>query len=272
LAEYQLEAFSKSTKPGMWSHIDKDTLIKDVTARLKTPEGVYQGRLDYCGPAATTYLLVGRRPLRYVNLVRSLYETGTYSAVDNNYVASAALRGCNVPTGQGITNVADWLVMATISDARAANSSERISADADGNPIVDGQSDLRGTRPLDHKVWMKDIVGYNYVDFDTSYFWGEETILSKADTATKRGGAAMLGIKKPFFEDGAFPDFFWDQFLTQPSHTIAYVGDLNIGGGDWYDWDSATFKFRYWTWGEIREKSINEGRLEDSLIQGVIGE
>jgi hypothetical protein len=95
--------------------------------------------------------------------------------------------------------------------------------------------------------------------------------LSKADEASKRGGAAMLGVNSDFFEGEADPQLFWDEFAWGATHTIAYVGNLSVSDGDFYDWDSGNFKFKYWTWGSVRDKSISEGRLEDSLFHGTVG-
>jgi hypothetical protein len=112
--------------------------------------------------------------------------------------------------------------------------------------------------------WVKDILGYNYVDDDSSYLWGEETILEKAQTSVENGGVALLGIDAYRFDTS--PNWHW-----APNHYIAFVGNFEVTNGAWYDW-SASYSFKYWSWAVTFDKTIGEARLEDSLFGATFGE
>ena len=117
----------------------------------------------------------------------------------------------------------------------------------------------------------KDILGNNYVDDDSSLFWGEETIMEKAQDYATHGGLAAIAVENSYFADGVDPDWL-NNFFDFANHYIAYVGDLDISSGDFYWWDSGSIKVHYWNHRKDVAKTLDEERLEDSVFGGTYAE
>jgi hypothetical protein len=292
-----MQRFAESTKPGVWPTLNKDQLVADMRDRLSltgstpgyTPgyTRVDQGDLGYCGPAATTYWLIKNRPLRYVIFAREVFENGVYYGPLNDYVASDDLRSCKMPTPSGIENQADWLVMSTLSDnfaygdrqftvelrTRAPKpafsfevglSDERIHPDVDGYPrSARFKAQLKDTGNKEMFYWFKDVLGYNYVDDESTFLWGEDELLHSADKVVKNGGAAVFGVDNEFWNDGTDTGY-------GPNHYVAFLGDLEATYGDWYEWNADNYKFRYWNWAKELTNELDEPTMEAAVFGGTL--
>jgi hypothetical protein len=305
LADYHLDKFRNAPEAGVWSKIEKEKLIQSMSQRLADAAqeattlerfseddqvsvgGPDQGSLNYCGPAAVTYLLAKNRPLRYTIFAREMFTKGRFKGAQRTYQASEALRSAkvatklplvNIPKGPGAQdydvrrNEADWLIMSSISDGLRHD----INVDDDDEPFVwDGDKKdykLAGTGNDSMYLWMQDILGYPYVSDDSSVFWGEHGILKAADAAYSRGGAAAFGVESGIFFEGDFPSGFDDVF-TVPNHYIAYAGGRSLSPGNWNALDDdRTVKLNVWSWGRFYRKTLSETRFEDSFMGATIAE
>jgi hypothetical protein len=296
LAEYQLEKFRESTAPGVWTEVDKVDLIAQMEERLRPrtlrdrvtewpgASLVSQEELGYCGPAAATFWLINNRPLRYVQFVRDVFEKGSFKGAEHTYTASEELRRCNVPgermerkerDGNGdplspeveVTSaVADWLVMATLSD-KFATVEERIYCDASNEPRTQSlPNQLKGTSNYEMSRWFRDVLGYQYVDDDSTFLWGEFSVLEKADKVVRNGGAAVLAVRHGVFENEE------DDWWTGPDHYVAFLGSLETEHGAWYDWNTGHFKFRIFDHAHLSTIELNETDLEDSVFGATLSE
>jgi hypothetical protein len=297
LAEYQLEKFRESSAPGVWGpQVVKNTLIAEMEERLRPRvlrDGVTvwpgaslvsQEQLGYCGPAAATFWLINNRPLRYVLFVRDVFENGSFKGAEHTYTASDALRACNVPSARmerterdsngdplpapnKVTSaVADWLVMATLSD-KFAEDDERIYCDASNEPRSESlPNQIKGTSNYEMSRWFRDVLGYPYVDDDSTFFWGEATVLEKADAVVRKGGAAVLAVRHGVFENEE------DDWWTAPDHYVAFLGSLEVEHGEWYDWNTGHFKFRIFDHAHLSTIALNETDLEDSVFGATLSD
>jgi hypothetical protein len=285
LWEYQLFSFEQSQKNGVWDKINKKSLIDDMKSKLIKlypakfygqgilGTGVSQGDLNFCGPASVTHELIRTNPLRYVILCRDVFEKGYYKGIKNTYNASAALRSCKVPDDLTIysnnpVSCADWLVMSTIRDG----TDPLIYPRPDGFPVTEEKGiHLNGVDDTDLYIkWLKDILGHSYVDLDTSYLWGEDTIIRKCEENYAKGNTSILRVNADILFEGDDSDWYIkDDFKS--NHAIAYAGGLEISNGSMYSWDGGNVKFKCFTWGEIKDVDVTEERFEDSLFGAAHG-
>ncbi len=93
----------------------KKTLLAEMRQRLQSPLSVCQGQQPFCGPAAVVYELIRKQPTRYVEICRSLFETGAFKAKTKRIEASAKLRQSS--RGDLKMGQSDWLILATLRDA-----------------------------------------------------------------------------------------------------------------------------------------------------------
>jgi hypothetical protein len=295
LAEYQLEKFRESTEPGVWANVDKTQLIEQMGERLRPRtlrDGVTvwpgaslvsQGGIGFCGPAAATYWLINNRPLRYVLFARDMFEKGKYMSSGGSYSASAELRGCAVPASKmarkernkdgGLlydssgalikveSAAADWLVMSTLFDV-FKDGDDHISCAAGGQPEIH-----KDTRTAEMLKWFRDILGYPYVNDEHTLIFGEAGLLENANRVVSKGGAAVLGVDNAVLKSE--PDDDWGLL---PDHYIAFLGELKVNHGEWYDWNTGHFKFKFFDHANITTLELNEARLEDSVFGGTLSE
>lgn len=267
-AQAAINAFAASPNPNpsLWPHIDKDRLIGGLRARVEDPCRVNQGRRSLCGPAAIVHELARLQPTRYVAMARALFETGVFDDGSTRITPSGSLLNSNVPPSM---DPADWLMLAALRDDK--NRFYVVEFEDDPGSFEEGISGL--TTPGDMEDWTRDVLGFTNVGYESTYLWGENGALRKADRASRADGVGFLMIDSAMLPDG---EASW---IAYPNHWVAYKpGELHIVEGDWddwrpWDWDTGHVSFNVFSWGSCSNpvEELREGKFEDYMWGAVTG-
>ncbi len=248
--------FENSTTPGVWASVDKKQLTSEMRSRLNDPFQINQGAQPFCGPASIIFELVRKQPLRYVQLCRSLFETGGFQATTTRIEASRTLRRSK---GRLRMNQADWMVMSALRESE--NTIFNIEAEA-----PDIIRNLAGmTKSWEMKGWVREILGYPQVKYKHTYLYGEFDALEETTKAIDAGGVAFALITADGLLRGKSP------FLPYPNHWITLLGNISIKGGDWFDEDNGRISLDVYSWGKQFHINLDEAPFEDYFWGVVIG-
>jgi hypothetical protein len=105
-----LALLGKPVRGGAWRNLRWRQLRRQVAKQLKTPTRIDQGKLHLCMSAVALNLTAERDPLRYVELVREVYQRGSF----NGRGVSRKLRKAK-PTAS--TNPLDWMMLSASRNA-----------------------------------------------------------------------------------------------------------------------------------------------------------
>jgi hypothetical protein len=230
-----IEQFIQSTKPGVWSYLDKTEILTGMIARLHNPLQVKQGGQPFCGPAVVLFELIRKHPQRYVDLCRGLWEEGSFMGIQQQMVASTRLR-CS----HGDLRMApvDWLVLATMRDQ--ANWLVPVHPKA---PSL--LRDIAGiTGPWDVTFWIKNLLGYEQVQHHHTPWGGELAVLEKAQLAIDQGGIALALIDQGLL-NYKVPCF------SYPNHWVSILG--NVGWAEQACFDCYSWGRKIPLSGELRQ-------------------
>lgn len=252
-----LKAFQDADVPGLWPHLDKGAIVEEMRLRLHHPFKVNQGQQPFCGPAAILFELIRKFPLRYVNLCRSLYETGGFPAQTQFIQTSENLRQAS--QGNLRMGPADWMVLATLRE------SENLLFPVEPNAPEIVRNLAGMTKSWEMKGWVREILGYSRVEYFHTYVLRDLTALQKSQTVLDQGGVALglitaadlLGQEK--------------SRITVPNHWVAIVGNVNIQKGTFGRHDSGHVSFDVFTWAKRVTIDANEGVFEDAFWGVVLG-
>lgn len=252
-----LNQFQASDQPGVWPHLNKDKIIKDIRARLQNPFSVNQGQQPFCGPACILFELIRKFPLRYVELCRDLFETGGFQAQSRRIQTSAKLRDAS--QGNLRMGPADWMILATLRE------SENLIFPVEPN-APDIVRNLAGmTKSWEMKGWVREILGYDHVDYVHTYVLRDLTALKKAQSIIDQGGVAFgLITARALLSDDP-------PRITAPDHWIAIVGNINIQKGTFWRHDSGHVSFDVFTWAKQVTVKADESPFEDAFWGVVLG-
>ncbi|MBE9157631.1 hypothetical protein IQ265_12460 [Nodosilinea sp. LEGE 06152] len=250
-----IAAFEQSSQPGVWPHIPKAELIQDLRATVANPLNINQNYTPFCGPTAIVFELVSKQPARYVDLCRSLYETGQFRSRTKTVRPSDGLRQSKIRSGM---SAADWMLIATLRDA------ENLIFPVTGDSGSLGNNVAGITTPWEMKGWISEILGYSQVDFESTFVYGEFDAMKTADSVRRQGGVAFVLIDAAML-GGSAPT------VAYPNHWVVYQGDLSIDNGVWYKHDSGHIRFKCYSWGKIFSVDLGEGSFEDYMWGVVTG-
>src|SRR5579883_2245553 len=150
-AQQALADFENSTAVSAWPYLDKRQVIAEMRSRLSDPFQVNQGGQPFCGPASILFEFVRKQPLRYVQICRSLFETGSFQGKTRQIEASPQLRQSQ---GRLRMSQADWMVLATWRE------SENLifPVQPDEPNIIRNLAGI--TKPWEMVGWTREILGY----------------------------------------------------------------------------------------------------------------
>jgi hypothetical protein len=248
--------FEKSAVPGVWSSLDKNQLLVDIKMRLNDPFQVSQGGQPFCGPASILFEMVRKQPLKYVQMCRSIFETGGFIGRSARIQASRRLRESR---GRLRMTQADWMVLATLRESE----NSIFPVEADSPDIIRNLAGM--TKSWEMKGWVREVLGYKKVKYSHTYIFGEFEALNEATAVIAGGGVAfalitaagLLGSQKPF--------------LPYPNHWISILGNISIEGGDWQDSGSGRIAMDIYSWGKKYHIDQEEGPFEDYFWGIVMG-
>lgn len=240
--------FENSPTPGVWASVEKKQLLNEMRERLNNAFKINQGAQPFCGPASIVFELVRKQPLRYVQICRSLFETGSFQGATKKIEASPLLRRSN---GRLRMNQADWMVLATLRE------SENLifNIEAEAPDIIRNLAGM--TKSWEMKGWTRELLGYKQVKYRHTYLYGEVDALAETSKALAAGGVAFALITA----DGLLRDK--TPFLPYPTHWITILGNISVKGGDWSDEDSGRISLDVYSWGQQFHINKDEAQFED---------
>ncbi|MBD2120154.1 hypothetical protein [Trichocoleus sp. FACHB-262] len=250
-----IAAFERSPQPGVWPYIEKAALLADIRATVLNPFAVNQSYTPFCGPTAIVYELVSKQPARYVSICQSLYETGQFQSRTKVVRPADGLRNSKVRDG---ISVADWMLIATLRDTENLV----FPVDASSSGLVNNIAGI--TTPWEMKGWIYEILGYDQVNFESTFIYGEFDAMRSAQAARKQGGVAFLLIDASMLQGSA-------PAIAYPNHWVSYLGNLQIDDGVWYQHDSGHIRFDCYSWGRKYSVDLGEGPFEDYMWGIVTG-
>ena len=251
-----LAEFEKSTTPSIWSSLDKKQVLADMRIRLNDPFQVNQGGEPFCGPVSILFELVRKQPLKYVQICRSLFETGGFQGQTMRIQGSKRL--CQ-SRGRLRMSQADWMVLATLRE------SENLifPVEADAPTIIRNIAGM--TKSWEMKGWAKEVLGFQKIKYWHTYIYGEVEALNETAAAIANGGVAFALITAAGLLNNK------KVFLPYPTHWIPILGNISIQGGDWLNKDRGRISLDVYSWGRKYHLDFDEEPFEDYFWGVVIG-
>lgn len=251
-----LDEFANSQIPGVWKGIEKKQLIAEMCDRIINPLNINQGGQPFCGPASIVFELVRKQPLKYIELCRSLFETGKYKTPTTEIQTSTLLRNSQ---GKLRMQVSDWMVLSSLREAE--NSILNIEAN-----LPDFLRNLAGiTKPWEIEHWTKELLGYNTAHYYRSYFYGEYQAIQATSEAIKNGGVAFALITASGFLLGKKP------FIALPNHWITLMGNISMQGGEWLEDEPGKICLDVYSWGKKYHLELPEEDFNNYFWGVIIG-
>jgi hypothetical protein len=238
-----LEAFEASIVPGAWQFLDKATVIGEMRDRLSNPFAINQGGQPFCGPAAVLFELVRKQPERYVELCQNLFAIGGFHSQNHYIAASDELRAAS--TGNLRMAQVDWMVLATLRDAET----QLFPVEPNAPDLIRNLAGM--TKSWELIGWVKEILGYQQVDYNHAYLLNDLSALQKAETAIAHGGVAFSLITA----EGLISH---EWVIPAPNHWVTILGNVEANDDrtafDIYTWskqvridiDTPTFRKYFW--------------------------
>ncbi|MEG4805162.1 hypothetical protein QUB63_31550 [Microcoleus sp. ARI1-B5] len=256
-ADEAISEFERSNRPSFWPALNKTQIIAEMRSRILDPFQVNQGGQPFCGPAAVTFALSARRPLRYVEICRHLWETGSFRTQSMRSISpSMTLRHSK---GNLRMPQADWMVLSALRE------SENLifPIEANAPEIVRNISGM--TKSWEMAGWAREILGGRDVKSHYAYFSGDIPALRAADEAIQAGGFAfalitaegMLGNQPPL--------------IPYPSHWVALLGNIAIDEGSSSKGDRSRVSFDIYTWGRKMHVDIAKKSFENYFWAAIAG-
>ena len=253
-AQAALTEFEQSNKVGVWSYLDKQTIITEMRSRLSDPFQVNQGGQPFCGPASILFELVRKQPLRYVQICQSLFETGSFLAQSRPITASTNLRNSQ---GKLHLSQADWMVLATWRE------SENLifPVEPDSPEIIRNLGGM--TKSWEMKGWVKEVLAYREYKYLHTYLYGEFKALQTAAQIIADGGVAFALVTAEGLLQNKKP------FLPYPNHWITILGNISLPPAT--SDQVGNISFDVYSWGKKMHVDIERGALESYLWGLVLG-
>jgi hypothetical protein len=232
--ENRLQAFEDSKHPGVWQHLDKQQLLRDLRSRLSDPYQLQQGAQPLCGPASVVFELIRKQPDRYIDICQSLYETGRFGGYTQTIVAAPKLY-----RSYGNLRMAqlDWMLLATLK-----NAANLILPLHPRHPQL--IRNLAGmTKTWEMCGWTRELLGYTRTHTQHTAIGGEVRALQMADAVLQNGGVAFALINSEGLLGNA--SFLAARFYRlYPSHWVTLLGNIAIAPTR-----SHRVEFEIYSWG-----------------------
>ncbi len=247
-AQQALADFENSTAVSAWPYLDKRQVIAEMRSRLSDPFQVNQGGQPFCGPASILFEFVRKQPLRYVQICRSLFETGSFQGKTRQIEASSQLRQSQ---GRLRMSQADWMVLATWRE------SENLifPVQPDEPNIIRNLAGI--TKPWEMVGWTREILGYANVKNTITYIFGEVHALNEAASIIDSGGVVFALITAEGLLDNGTPPL-----LPCPNHWVSLLGNMSIQKRQLFR-NSGHVSLDLYTWGSKKHIDKTEAHFED---------
>ncbi|MCC3404926.1 MAG: hypothetical protein JGK17_04910 [Microcoleus sp. PH2017_10_PVI_O_A] len=256
-ADEAISEFECSNLLSFWPALNKSQIIAEMRSRIHDPFQVNQGGQPFCGPAAVTFALLTRRPLRYVEICRRLWETGSFRTQSRRSISpSMTLRQSK---GNLRMPQVDWMVLSALRE------SENLifPIEANAPEIVRNVSGM--TKSWEIAGWAREILGGRDVKSHYAYFSGDIPALRAADEALKAGGFAFALITAEGMLQNKPP------LIPYPSHWVALLGNVAIDEGSDRKGDRSRVSFDVYTWGRKMRVDIPKNSFENYFWVAITG-
>jgi hypothetical protein len=250
-----IQNFKDSTASTKWSWINKSKLIEDIESIVADPYEVKQQYTPFCGPASIVFELVSRDPIKYVEIMQSIYETGQFRTRDGTIIESREkLLKSRVPD---LIRRANWMLLGTMRDDENWLLAVESEGDNDNPSGVVGMTTIH-----EMKKWTESILGFKNAKWKSSYVIGELKAIVKAQEVVDNGGVAFLLIDSALLNNR-------NPLISVPKHWIPYLGNLNMNRRRWWRVYDGRIEFDVFSWGEKFHVDEYASKLRH-LIWGVV--
>lgn len=252
-----LEAIAKfegSSKPGVWPHLDKKTILTEMRSRVNDPFKINQGQQPFCGPTAVLFELVRKQPLRYVEICRSLFEDGCLQAKTKKVPAPDRLRDSS--KGNLLMGQADWMILATLRQAESLI----FPVDPAAPAVIRNLSGMSFSWEM--SGWTAEILGYNQINYSQAYRKGDLFALRDANNIVKLGGVGFALITAQGLL-GTASSTEADLPLSLPNHWVALLGNVVTQNG--------RVSFDVYSWAKKMRVDVTEDNFEKAFWGIVTG-
>lgn len=212
---------------GAWQHLDH-TKIVDRTEKIADGAenlgidnvhdayAIDQAYVGYCAPAAVMFCSAYRQPRRFVETVRSLYETTGFLTQTERHSCSLGL--VNSPAADDLEDL-EWLFCAALEDSNEAT--EDVTSTNTDEGMVSSVT----------AYWVSELLGYQEVwTYNAVGSLDEREIMVRANEAIDKGGAAILRIDGDLTTDSVliYPDENAESWFLNPNHAVAMVDPMIV--------------------------------------------
>ena len=222
-----IQVAANSDAFGAWQHLDHAKIV-DRTEKiadgaenlgvdnLHDAYEIDQANVGYCGPAAVMFCSAYRQPRRFVETVRSLYETTGFLTQNDRHACSLGL--VNSRAADDLEDL-EWLFCAALEDTSEATEDVTASNPDEGmavNVIA---------------YWLSELLGYQEVwRYYDATLLDEREMMERANEAIDRGGVAMLHIDGNLTTDAVLllPDENAESWFLDPDHIVAMVDPMTV--------------------------------------------
>ncbi len=219
-----------------FTKIPRAELLRTLLVRGQDPSKIDQATTSLCGPASLMFLTASYWPSRYLDFVRTLYETGTAQIGGLRITPGKDCKNCD-PAGS--VAAADWVALAGIRD------SENVIWDYD-----DVDDEVGGiTLPSTLAGWLRK-VGFQDPRNETNvYFTKGEDNLREAAQLRLQGYEVCLFINADAIKTSPSSGNPGG-VLTTADHWVVLTSNITFSGSQ--------VTFSVFTWGE-RSRHVPQG-------------
>lgn len=243
-----VKQFDERWEPGVWTHIQREDLVKSLRERLDNPDSLNQGNTNLCGVASFVRDWLQDDPIGYVWLAISLFEKGVayFSRKGNGgkvirpsqELKSSVL--ANVPDRNTSRTVdpADWIVMASLREDLNVSLNYR----ADEGWLF--WSDMRGLTSVGDVVKLFRRAGYQDVR-DYANWW----VRYSANHLEIAGRYVLAGYKVVLFIDYRLLEKAkqdTEALVATANHFVGLTSPIT------FDPSRAYLNFNVFTWGNVQ--------------------
>jgi hypothetical protein len=182
-------------------------------------------------------MLASNNPVRFVQIVQALFETGKASLDGEILVAGSDLRQNTPPAKMAQV---DWMLMSSMRD------SENAIFDFEGDTSEDFSAI---TTPGDIEHWMHSILKCQNVNWRSAYISGELDVIREAGIAAGGGKNVALLIDAAMLENKPK-----EGKVGVPNHWVVLKSPV-VESLD--EKQKEKVQFAVWTWGERNVRNLN---------------
>jgi hypothetical protein len=237
--------FAARTARGRWSHIRRADLAAGLTVRINDPNRIAQRATPLCGPASLVRAVASSNPDAYARAAIELFENGRTRI--NNLAIQPGRELIGDPP-EGNTDVADWILLASIRD----------SDNWFFSPSGIFGSNLAGiTRPGTLESWLRE-AGYKSI-VNKTYLVAKPIMMALAAELAEASRYFARGYKVMLFLDADVlsSDTQDDLISMHPDHWVALNSTVRDGGIVNYD---APIQMELWSWGRRVTVPVNAAK------------